>query len=281
MRRERSRAYGCLAACAVLTVVLAAGCAKPPIIEKPVPELSKAEVLSRLNSQASDTAGLEAKLDVKVRTSQSGREDSTGGNLAAAWPDKLRIRGRHDLLDYAPFDIGSDGETWFVQMHLGEQNDLHTGATHVLDEKFDPGVPLRPSDVVVALGVGRLDEKPPYRELFLTRLPGTYLITEFVSNRSGRYIARRIWVDPDSMVITRVESFRPDAAIDMIAEMTFDPRSEARTVPVTARIRLIRKDQFQLDLKLRDRKTGPIDPARARRLFAVPTDEGAKVISHD
>ena len=219
---------------------------------------------------------------MKVRTSQTNREDATGGYLAAAWPDKLRIRGEHDLLEYPPFDIGSDGTTWFVQLHLAEQNDLHLGATRTLDEKFDPGVPLKPSDVVVALGVGELKENPPDRELFFTRLPGQYLITELVTNKSGRYIGRRMWVDPDALVITRVETYRPDDAVDMIAEMTFDPNArDARTVPVRARIRLLRKDHFQLDLKLRDRKSGLISPGRAKRLFALPEAEGANVIRHD
>jgi len=38
--------------CGLVVLLLAAGCARQPIIEKPVPTLTKAEVMSRLNSQA-------------------------------------------------------------------------------------------------------------------------------------------------------------------------------------------------------------------------------------
>ena len=58
--------------CGFLALLVAAGCARPPIIEKPVPTLTKAEVISRLNSQASDAAGLRAKLDVKVAHVEAG-----------------------------------------------------------------------------------------------------------------------------------------------------------------------------------------------------------------
>jgi len=263
-----------------LAAGLAAGCAKPPIVEREIPTLTKQEVLARLNTQSGATCGLQAKLDVKVRTSKMKNEESCGGNLWAAHPDRLRIRGKHDLVDYAPFDIGSDGKTWFVQMHLGDRNEMHVGPTRALDEKFDATAPLRPSDVVLALGVGELEDDPPRRELFLTRHPGEYVLTELANNRSGRYICRRMWIDGEKMVITRIETYRPDEGVDMIAEMTFDGKSDAKTVPVKARIRLLRDDALLLELKLRDRKTGEIPPARARRLFRVPQPEDAQIIRH-
>ena len=280
MRHMRRRWGGRVEAVGLVTLWLFAGCAKPPIVEKPVGKLGKEEVLTQLNSRATETKGLQAKLDVKVRTSKMKREESCGGSLWAGHPDRLRIRGKHDLLDYPPFDIGADGKTWFVHTQFEKQNEMHVGPTAALEEKFDPAAPVRPSDVVLALGVGALEDAPPKRELFLTRNPGQYVITELANNASGRYISRRMWVDAEKMVITRIETYRPDEGIDMIAEMTFDKNSEMKTVPVKARIRLLRKDAFLLELTLKERKTGEIAPGKARRVFRVPQPEDARIIEH-
>lgn len=265
-----------------VTAACTAGCApKPKIIDKPVPPLSKHEVLSRLNTQADLTKTLRADLDVKVRTSNMRRAESCQGSLAAEYPDRLRIKGRHDLLDYPPFDIGSDGNTWFVHSHFKEHNEIDIGPTYLLDEYFDPSVPLRPRDIVLALGIGRLDESPPRRELLFTRHLGYYQIIEVVTNASGRYTSKSLVIDPDLIVITRMETYRPDGAIDMIAEMTFDrtPGAIAASVPTSARIRLLRKDAFLLELKLKERRTGVRLP---RKVFTIPPLDDIPVVHrHD
>jgi len=263
-------------------VIGTAGCAKTSLLVKegPVGPLGKSEVLSILNSQADLTKTVRAKLSVKVQTSNMKSPESCEGSLAAMYPDRLRIRGRHDLLDYPPFDIGSDGTTWFVHIHYRDQNEIHLGPVQLLDESFDPGVPLSPRDIVLALGVGSLDENPPQREFLFTRNPGYYLITEVVTNASGRYVSKRIFVDPTLGVITRMETFRPDGGIDMIAEMTFDPKAgPTRPVPLSARIRLLRKETFLLDLTLKERQVGvPLPP----KVFAVPdTSDIPHVYRHD
>lgn len=260
---------GLLGAISCLVILLAAaGCPKQPIRDVPVPTRRKAEVISILNSHADLTRTVRAKLSVKIQTAKMKRPEKCEGSLAAACPDRLRIRGRHDLLDYPPFDIGSDGRTWFVHSHYEEHNEIHLGPTHLLDEYYDPEVPLRPGDIVLALGVGRLTEKPPHRELLFTRHPGYYLITELVTNASGRYVAKRITIDPERVAITRLETYRPDGAIDMIADMTFDESAGgAGSIPASARIRLLRKDAFLLELKLHKRRTGVRLP---RKVFRIP-----------
>jgi len=270
------RVFGAVLAAAVV------GCCggQKKIVEEEVPPLGKAEVISILNSQADLTRTLRAKLDVKVQTSGMRRAESCEGTLMAEYPDRLRIRGRHDLLDYEPFDIGSDGETWFIYSHFEELNEIHIGPTHLLDEYFDPGVPLKPSDIVLALGVGRLEENPPTRELLFTRHPGYYLITEVVTNASGRYVSKRMVVDPALIVITRMETFRPDQGIDMVAEMTYDRVTPgAPLTPSSARIRLLREDAFLLELKLRERRAGVRLPKKA---FVIPdTEKIPTVYPHD
>jgi hypothetical protein len=168
-----------------------------------------------------------------------------------------------------------------VHTHFKEQNEIDIGPANLLDEYFDPSVPLRPRDIVLALGIGRLDENPPRRELLFTRVPGSYEITEVVTNASGRYPAKRITIDPQLIVITRMETFRPDGAIDMIADMTFDrtPGPSASSIPTSATIRLLRKDAFLLELKLQERQTGVRLP---KKIFAIPDTEGIPVVRrHD
>jgi hypothetical protein len=265
----------------VLALLLAAGCAKTQIIkEGPVGPLSKSEVITRLNTQAELTRTVRAKLAVKVQTSSMKGPESCEGSLAAEYPDRLRIRGRHDMLDYPPFDIGSDGATWFVHVHFRDENVMHLGPVQLLDESFDAGVPLSPRDIVLALGIGRLDENPPAHELFFTKNPGSYLITEVVTNASGRYISKRITVDPTLVAITRMETYRPDGGIDMIADMTYDPKAgTTRIVPVSARIRLLRKETLLLDLTLKEREAGVTLPAK---VFTVPsTEDIPHVYRHD
>jgi hypothetical protein len=267
--------------CIFALLVGAAGCAKTPIVKDgAVGLLSKSEVIARLNTQADLTRTVKAKLAVKVQTSSMKSPENCEGSLAAECPDRLRIRGRHDLLDYPPFDIGSDGTTWFVHVHFRDENVMHLGPVQLLDESFDPGVPLSPRDIVLALGVGRLDENPPAHELFFTSNPGHYLITEVVTNTSGRYVAKRITVDPALVVITRMETYRPDGRIDMIADMSYDAKTgESRAVPVSACIRLLRKETLLLDLTLKERQAGVALPAK---VFAVPsTEDIPHVYRHD
>lgn len=253
-------------------VVVLCGC-KPtsPIIEKPIPPGMKDEIISLLNSRADSVRTLKAKLDVSVRTAEMTSAENCGGVLIAQGPDKIRIYGRHDMLDYRPFDIGSDGKTWFVHTHIEENNQIHLGPTDALEEWFDPGIRVRPADIVLALGIGRLEEDLPKKELLFTRHQGFYLITEVVTNRSGRYVAKRITIEPDWCVITRLETFRPDGRIDMVAEMKFDENGGASSgVPKSARIRLLRDDGFLLDMSLHDRETGV--KVNAKRVFALPRD---------
>ncbi|HUW55810.1 MAG TPA: hypothetical protein VMZ92_04185 [Planctomycetota bacterium] len=263
----------------VLTLVLT-GCPRPPKRDLVVPTRQKEEVLSILNTHADLTRTVRATLSVTAKTPGMKKAEKCEGSLAAAYPDRLRIRGRHDLLDYPPFDIGSDGETWFVHTRFKEHDEIHLGPTRLLDERFDPTVLLSPSDIVLALGVGRLTDDPPRRQLILSRHPGFYLIDEWVSNRSGYYRAKRVTVDPELMVITRIETHRPDGATDMIAEMRFDPKATAaRSVPTFARIRLFRQDVFLLELTLKDRRTGVSLPPR---VFTVPnTEDIPAVYRHD
>jgi len=278
---RRRGGTGLTAGIGVLALLLAAGCkTTPPIQERPVGLLSKSEVMTRLNTQAELTKTVRAKLAVKVQTSGMRSPESCDGSLAAECPDRLRIRGWSDLLGYPPFDIGSDGTTWFVQIHTPENNEIHIGLVQLLDESFDPGVPLSPRDIVLALGVGRLDESPIAHELFFTRNPGYYLITEIVTNTSGRYVAKRIFVDATSVLITRMETYRPDGGIDMIADMTYETKaSTAKTVPVSARIRLLRKEALLLDLTLKEREAGVALPAK---VFTVPsTEDVPHVYRHD
>jgi hypothetical protein len=271
-----------LAVLSVVSLVALAGCRTAPEL-KEVPELGKTAVLSRMNTQAAKVGGLRARLDVRVQAPGMTHIESMNGYLAAAPPDRLRIRGQHDLAN-AKFDIGSDGQRWFVHTQGGELNEMHVGSVEALGEEYDPTVPLSPGDVVTALGVGELNERPPDSELFLTRHPGHYQITEIVSNASRRYVSRRLWVEPEAMRITRIETYRPDEGVDMIAEMQFDEAGgSTRAVPVKATIRLLRGEQenhFYLELSLRNRETGPIDPAKAKKLFATPRAEGAEVIRH-
>ncbi len=252
-------------------LALAVGCAKQPIVKEKVPTGSKEEVISRLNNQAEATRSVTANLSVKLQTSKMDRPEGCDGKLAAMYPDKLRIRGSHPLLDYPPFDIGSDGRTWFWHGHFQSFNEMHYGPTAYLEQRFEPMALLKPRDVVLALGVGAILEGSGNEVLF-TRNPGHYLLTEVVNNADGRHILKRIFVDPDLMAIYKMETYRPDGGIDMIAEMTFDEKaSRARNVPVSARIRLLRTEAFLLDLTLKDRNTGEeISPRR----FAMPSTEG-------
>ena len=262
--------------CGVLLTLAMAGCPKPPKRDLVVGTLGKEEVLSILNTHADLTKTVRSKLSVKVKTPNMKKTERCEGNLWAEYPDRLRIRGRHDLLDYPPFDIGSDGTTWFMHIHYEELNEMDLGPTHVLDQRFDPTVPLRPRDIVLALGVGPLTEAPSRRELTFSRHPGYYQIDEWVTSGAGRYLAKRIAVDPELMVITRIESYRPDGAPDMIAEMEFNPKSKgARSVPTFARIRLLRQGEFLLELKLKKSRTGGRLPSR---LFAVPRTENIPTV---
>ena len=264
--------------CAVLLTLPMAGCPRQRKRDLVVPTLGKEEVISILNTHADLTKTVRAKLSVKVKTPGMKKTERCEGSLAAEYPDRLRIRGRHDLLDYPPFDIGSDGRTWFVHIHYKELNEIDLGPTRVLDRRFDPTVPLRPRDLVLALGVGRLTEDPSRRELTFSRHPGYYQIDEWVSNDSGRYLARRITVDPELMVITRIESYRPDGATDMIAEMKFNRKAKrAKSVPTSARIRLLRQDEFLLELKLKKPRAGVRLPPR---VFAIPKTENIPTVRH-
>ena len=262
--------------CGVLLTLAMAGCPKPPKRDLVLGTLGKEEVLSILNTHADLAKTVRAKLSVKLKTPGMKKTERCEGYLAAEYPNRLRIRGRHDLLDYPPFDIGSDGRTWFMHIHYEELNEIDLGPTRMLDQRFDPTVPLRPRDIVLALGVGRLTEEPSRRELAFSRHLGYYQIDEWVSNDSGRYLAKRIAVDPELMVITRIESYRPDGATDMIAEMKFNRKSKrTRSVPTSARIRLLRQGEFLLELKLKKSRTGVRLPSR---VFTIPKTENIPTV---
>lgn len=277
---RRSLATRALAmAMSAALVACVAGCASKPIVEGKIGTLDKAAVISYLNRQAESTRSVSANLDAKYQSESMGSPEGCGGNLAAMFPDKLRIRGHHDLLDYPPFDIGSDGTTWFAHIHIQSNNRMDLGPTASLDETYDPFALLKPRDVVMALGVGPIIEGKG-SELLFTRNPGFYLLTEVVNEAKGhRYVAKRIFIDPDLMAITRMETYRPDAAIDMIAEMTYEQHPQpGKVVPTSATIRLLRNPKQLLELQLKDRVTGADIPVKR---FAVPSTEGIpQVIQH-
>ena len=269
----------CLGVLALVGALSVTGCPRPPIIPKKVPGLLRSQVLHVLNSRAKKTATLRARLSVNVRTARMRRTESCGGALRVQYPDRLRLRGYHDLLDYPPFDIGSDGRWWFFHVHFEDTNEIHVGTVRALEERFDPQVPLRPIDIVTALGIGRLEEVPGRRELLFTRHPGYYLFTEVVTNRSGRYIARRITVAPERLVITKLETFRPDGAIDMIADVSYDSKDEAlKEIPTSVRLVVLREEQFLLELRLRDRRIG--EPLKPKTFQTPDTSVIPKVIPH-
>ena len=260
-------------------IALAVGCAKQPIIKEAVPTGSKDQVIKAVNARAKAARSLVAALSVKlqIQTAKTNQVENCGGNLAVEYPDRLRIRGKHDLLDYPPFDVGSDGQTWFWHGHFQDYNEMNYGPTAYLEQKFEPNALLKPRDVVMALGIGPIVETAGNSELLFTRNPGHYLITEVVNNKDGRYVMKRIFIDPDLMAIIKMETYRPDGAIDMIADMTFDEtaKDSSRGVPTGARIRLLRTDAFMLDLTLKDRKIGEsMNP----KLFAMPSLEGIKQV---
>ena len=269
--RRAARTFGRLLA-AAMTVVLAAGCAKQPIITREVPKLNKDDVMSILNNNAQATRSIRADLAVKFQTEGMNSPEGCGGDLAAQYPNKLRILGRHDLLAYPPFDVGSDGQEWFWHGHFQKFNQMHYGPTAYLDQTFVEAALLKPADVVFALGVGPLIENPS-SQLYFTREPGFYVFTEVFNDPKGfRYIRKKIWVDGDLLTVSRMETYRPDAGIDMIAEMKYDAGDKAgKNVPVSADIRLLRNQKFRLDLTLRDRKT---NVALKDKLFATPPTEG-------
>ncbi len=276
-RPNAGSAAGMLAKVISVAVVAAllGGCPKQPIIDKPVPVGSKDQVVKALNERAKAMHSLVADLSVKLQTSKMDHPEGCDGSLAILYPDKLRIKGSHPLLDYAPFDIGSDGTTWFWHGHFQQFNEMHYGTTAWLDQKFEPMALLKPRDVVMALGCGPI-VVAANAELYFSRHPGYYELTELSTTAEGRYMTKRIYVDPDLMAIYRLETYRPDTAIDMIAEMTFDANSKNnRGIPTGARIRLLRTDAFLLDLTLKDRKTGEEPKVK---LFAMPSTEGIPVV---
>jgi hypothetical protein len=120
----------------------------------------------------------------------------------------------------------------------------------------------------MALGLGNLEDNAPAREILFTRDPGTYVITEIVRNESGRYISKRIFVDPELLAISRLDTYRPDGALDMTAEMTFNRKAaQYNWLPVSAKIIVLREKPFLLDLTFEKREFGkPLPAAR----FAVP-----------
>ena len=223
--------------------MLLAGCAAPVLIPAP-PPLDRQEIISIVNQRASQLRTLKANLSIKVKTAQMKGPETLSAYFAAAAPDKLRLRANHALVGYSVLDIGSDGAQWWVAVHFQETNRVDYGSLANLAAQPGGELPIRPDQVVAALGMATLTEAPDRYWMF-TKPPGEYVLQEVVNSRPTRYVATQIVLDGKTQLMRRFETVGPTGRVETRA--TMEDYVAVAGIPIAQKVVIYWWDKDQLN----------------------------------
>ena len=246
-------------------LLLAGGCAEPPMRGGEVGALSKFELLEAMQRRADTISTIkttEVATTVYVPEAMPWAE-TLEGKLGFRQPASLRFKFSHPVADVS-CDLGRNDTMWWLHLVLPEEVTYREGR---IGQPPPPGeaFPIHPEDIAFALGVSAFD----LGRVTVEKKPGYYILSEVgVDPRGGVAILRRSWVEVDTLRVVRFESFDADGVVRLVArQREFVDLGGDPEVAMPTRIDFDWIDRGTLSLKLRYLKVGYPMPDR---MFEAP-----------
>jgi hypothetical protein len=212
-----------------LILLLLTGCPPPPPAPPPKlylgPTLTMADLISQINARNQQIPTLFANFDhfkawfVDPKTNQTHYVDGEG-NLQYTSPNKIRLRASNDLYGNL-FDMGSDGEKYWVSIQQG--NEVWEGTYNTLMNVGPQDVPLQPDLVPEVLGVRPIDpdmNEQPVPVMRFDNESDAYIIT-WNLHLPDRWVAQKeVWYDRASLMPTLVKLYDSNGRALLVAKLS-------------------------------------------------------------
>ena len=164
------------------------------------PTLPMYEVVARINANNRQIPSLWARhsFEAYIKDEQGKSHFVNGdGNLMYRRPLDLRLIGKKDIIGTV-FDIGSNGDRFWLHLKPDEINTIWWGHYRNLDKPGTVEIPIRPDLILEVLGVSEIDEnflKQPAPTMRFNNDADAYMLVWNVQGPDRWVAAREIWYD--------------------------------------------------------------------------------------